>query len=253
MKKNRYTGQIARSETETFEAESMVHGIEFMQDEDYDYFFKITGLQDKAVKKINVLEVGCGSGPFGRRLAKNGFNVTGIDLSRVLVKAANEMAARDRIKYRAIAGDVFGYKGKNYDIVLCAGFLHHFTDIKPIVKKMRDFLKKNGYIVIIEPNGSNMAVRITEWVRKNLWPFNTMPNLGTLNETSHPVEEYLDEFRKAGYRLDGMQGFINKPKFHNYGLIMDVILRTKYLLHVVTALFMRPEIRGSVIVMKFTK
>jgi 2-polyprenyl-6-hydroxyphenyl methylase/3-demethylubiquinone-9 3-methyltransferase len=253
MKKKKYTGQTARSETDTFEADSMVDGIEFMQDDDYNYFFKITGLEGRTIKKINVLEVGCGSGPFGRRLAKKGFNVTGIDLSRVLVSAANRMAKKDKIKYRAVAGDAFEYKGKNYDIVLCAGFLHHFVDIKPIVKKMRDFLKKGGYVVSIEPNGSNMAVRMTEWVRKNVWPFNTMPNLGTLNETSHPVEEYLAEFKAAGYRLDNMQGFINKPKFHNYGILMDIILRTKYLLHAVTALFMPARTRGSVIVMKFSK
>jgi 2-polyprenyl-3-methyl-5-hydroxy-6-metoxy-1,4-benzoquinol methylase len=252
-KKHKYTGQVARSETETFEAGSMEHGIEHMTNDDYEYFFKVAGLPAKPGKKQKVLEVGCGSGPAGRRLAKNGYSVTGIDLSRVLVKAANEMAKKDKVKYRAIAGDVFEYKGRGYDMVLCVGFLHHFTDIRPIVKKMKEFLKPGGLVVMIEPNGSNMAVRVTEWVRKHVWPFNAMPNIGTLNETSHSVEKYLAEFKGAGYAVDGMRGFINKPKFHYYGPVLNFIFGVKYLLHVFAAFFMRPEIRGSVIVMRFKK
>jgi 2-polyprenyl-3-methyl-5-hydroxy-6-metoxy-1,4-benzoquinol methylase len=251
--KAKYTGQDIKAETKTFEAGDMEHGLEPLQEDDYEYFFKVTGLKEKAGKKIKVLEVGCGSGPFGRRLAKTGYSVTGIDLSKTLVKAANNAARADGIKYRAVAGDVFKFRGKGYDIVLCAGFLHHFMDLKPILKKLKEFLKKGGHVVLIEPNGSNPALKITEWVRKNIWPFMTMKNLGTLNETSHPVERYIMEFTEAGYLADGMTGFIKKPRFDDYGAVMNIILTLKYFFHIFTAMFMNPEIRGSVIVMRFKR
>jgi 2-polyprenyl-3-methyl-5-hydroxy-6-metoxy-1,4-benzoquinol methylase len=252
-KKLKYTGQDVKAETDTFEAESMEHGLEPLQEEDYQYFFKVTGLSEKADKKIRVLEVGCGSGPFGRRLAKNGYEVTGIDLSLRLVKAANDAAKKDGVKYRAIAGDVFKYSGKGFDIVLCAGFLHHFTDLGPIIEKMRSFLRTGGHVVFIEPNGSNPAVKATEWVRKSVWPFNTMSALGTMNETSHTAEKYTIKFLEAGYKKDEAAGFIKKPKFDDYGLLMNILLRMKYLIHVVSAGFMKREIRGTVLVMTFKK
>jgi 2-polyprenyl-3-methyl-5-hydroxy-6-metoxy-1,4-benzoquinol methylase len=251
-KKSR-TGQDIRAETRTFESAAMEHGLEPLQEDDYAYFFKVTGLDMKRKIRIKVLEVGCGSGAFGRRLAKNGYAVTGIDLSRTLVKAANDAAKADKVKYKAIAGDVFEYRGKGYDIVLCAGFLHHFTDLVPIAAKLKGFLRKNGHVVLIEPNGSNPAVRITETLRKNVWPFCRMSSLGTLNETSHTAEKYMRVFADAGFIEAGMQGFIKKPKFDDYGVLINLLLGIKYAFHVLTAVFMKPGVRGTVIVLRFRK
>ncbi len=253
MKKVKYTGQDSSAENATFDAAGMERGLEPLQEDDYEYFFKVTGLLRKADKKIRVLEVGCGSGPFGRRLAENGYEVTGIDLSKVLVKAANDAAKNKKIKYNAISGDVFEYNGAGFDIVLCAGFLRHFTELGPIILKMKSFLKKGGYTVLIEPNGSNPAVRITEFIRKNMWPFNKMVNLGTLNETSHTAEKYISEFKGAGFKEAGISGFVKKPKFDDYGPVMNLLLRMKYIFHVMASFFMPQEIKGNVIVMRFKK
>ncbi|MCE5300506.1 MAG: class I SAM-dependent methyltransferase [Spirochaetia bacterium] len=256
MKKSglkRGAGQDRSLECGTFEAAGMEHGLEPLQEEDYKYFFRITGLSEGGGRRCRILEVGCGSGPFGRRLAVEGHKVTGIDLSRPLVEAANRLAAVEKSGYRAYVKDVFDYKKDGFDIVLCAGFLHHFVELGPILLKLRSFLKKGGDVVIIEPNGSNPAVKMTEWLRKNVWPFNKMSALGTLNETSHSAETYIRKFGSAGFTPVNSEAFIKKPKFDNYGPVMNVLLASKYLLHVIVSVFMQKGIRGTVLVMRFRK
>jgi 2-polyprenyl-3-methyl-5-hydroxy-6-metoxy-1,4-benzoquinol methylase len=118
MNKMVYTGQNAAEELKTFDTDVLKNGYDTYQEYVYDHFFTMSQLLK--AKRINkkVLEVGCGSGAFGRRLAKKGFSVTGIDLSKVLVKHANKLAKDEKISYRAVAGDVFNYKIRNFDIVI---------------------------------------------------------------------------------------------------------------------------------------
>ena len=252
-KKYVYTGQNANDEFKTFSAAGMEQGLETHEDSDYLYFFKVTGLENKPKKKVKVLEVGCGSGPLGRRLAKYGYQVTGIDLSGILVRKANVLAKQEKIKYKAVTADIFKYNGKGYDIVVCSGFLHHFTELGQIVEKVGGFLKKNGYMAFIETNGSNPAVRYTEFFRKHIWPFNKMSNLGTPNETSHSARRYIAEFEKAGYKMDLIHGFIASPKFGDYGLFMNILLRIKYFFHDAAAMLMPGPERGTMLIMKFRK
>lgn len=253
MKKKQYTGQDAAAEMKIFDAKEMEEGYDTYMEYVYDNFFDLSGMVKKPKVGKTVLEVGCGSGAFGRRLAKRGYKVTGIDLSNTLVKKANALAKKEKTVYKAVAGDVFNYKGKGYDTVMCVGFLHHFEDLSPIVNKLGDFLGKNGEIIIMEPNGSNPAIKFTEMIRKNIWPFNTMATLGTANETNHTVGKYAAEFKSAGFEMTFCSGFIAKTKFGDYGPGMNFLLGIKYFFEYAFAGLMTPSIAGTVIVMKFKK
>lgn len=251
--RNIYTGQDADAETRVFDTTDMELGYSMYYESVYSRFFELTGLGNKRGRGKKILEVGCGSGEWGRRLAKMGYKVTGIDLSKALVKAANHLAKKEKLDYRAYARNVFNYRGKNFDIVLCAGILHHFEDLSPIINKLRDFLGKNKEVIIIEPNGSNIMIKITEYIRKNFWPFNKMRKLGTLNETNHSAEKYAEEFKKARFTPGFSGGFNAKARFGDYGFVTNLLLRVKYFLQDITTIFMKPTTRGTVIVMKFKK
>jgi 2-polyprenyl-3-methyl-5-hydroxy-6-metoxy-1,4-benzoquinol methylase len=253
MKNKTYTGQSESAETKLFDTELMKDGYDTYQEYVYGRFFTMSELLKINRKNKKVLEVGCGSGAFGRRLAKKGFNVTGIDLSKVLVKYANKLAKDEKISYRAVAGNVFNYKIRNFDIVMCVGFLHHFEDLSPIIKKLGSFLKKDGKIVIMEPNGSNPVIKLTELIRKKVWPFNTMASLGTMNETNHSAGKYLAEFKKTGFEPEYKAGFIAGTKFGDYGVVLNIFLRIKYFFESFVTGFMDASIRGTVLVMRFKR
>lgn len=253
MKKTVYTGQDASEETKIFDTDVLKNGYDTYQEYVYDRFFSMSGLLNPGKKCGKVLEVGCGSGAFGRRLAKKGFKVTGIDLSKVLVKKANKLARSEKLPYKAVAGDVFNYRATGFDIVMCVGFLHHFEDLSPIINKLCGFLKKGGELAIMEPNGSNPVIKLTELIRKKVWPFSTMPSLGTLNETNHTAGKYLSEFKKAGLVPVYRSGFIAGTKFGDYGAILNMFLRIKYLFEGFVTAFMPASIRGTVLVMRFKR
>jgi hypothetical protein len=133
------------------------------------------------------------------------------------------------------------------------GFLHHFEDLSPIINKLGCFLKKDGEIVIMEPNGSNPVIKMTELIRKKVWPFNTMASLGTMNETNHSAEKYLVEFKKAGFETKFKAGFIAGTKFGDYGAVLNMFLRIKYFFESFVTGFMEASIRGTVLVMRFKR
>jgi len=249
--KGRYRGQNTEAETKLFDSAAMVDGYNTYQEETYKKFFELSGLRRNARKKLKLLEIGCGSGEIGRRLAAMGYMVTGVDLSKTLVKQANALAKKNNLPYRALAGDIFDYKAKGYDVVLCAGILHHFQDLRPIANKLGCFVKKTGEIIIFEPNGSNIMIKFSEFIRKKVWPFKTMHQLGTPNETNHDVKRYIQSFVSAGYSVKSSDGFLARTRFDNYGFFMNVLLLIKYLLQDLAAIFMESAIRGTVIVMRF--
>lgn len=239
-------------EKATFEQEKLKDGLEPLKEEDYIYFYNMIKEMIPKSRGVRILEVGCGSGAFGIRLAKLGYSLTGIDISGTLIKAAKRKASQTRVKYAAKTADVMKYRGK-YDAVLCAGFLHHFTDLDQIIKKLGSFLNKGGRVFFVEPNGSNPAIRITEKIRKNVWPFSKMSELGTANETSHTAEQYRMAFDDAGFREEKLISFIKRPLFGDYGAVLNVVFRLKYLFHAAASLLMKKDVRGTVIVASFVK
>ena len=69
-----------------------------------------------------VLDVGCGEGCFSRFFAKAGAQVTGVDLSDALIKAAEEEEERHAlgVKYFvADAADLNMLKSESFDVAFC--------------------------------------------------------------------------------------------------------------------------------------
>ncbi len=88
-----------------------------------------------------VLEVGCGNGMLSLELARNGLDVTGIDLSPKSIEIANEFKAKNQclenfgtLKY--VCGEFLSLNlPKNqFDCVVFFRTLHHFPDVSEVVK-----------------------------------------------------------------------------------------------------------------------
>jgi len=112
---------------------------------------------DKKPNEVNVLEIACGPGHISLEISRNGFNVTGFDLSPVCIKAAQQTASNDPyIKERGSleykAGNIFDYDASAaFDVVVFSCALHHFGDVDNILKKVDSLLKPSGIIFVSEP------------------------------------------------------------------------------------------------------
>jgi len=109
-------------------------------------------------KNATVLEVGCGPGFMTLEMAREGYDVTGIDLSEECIKVAEHFAAKDphineRGMLHYITGDFFTHEElkSGFDAIFFVGALHHFPDQESIIARCKQLLNKDGLMLVHEP------------------------------------------------------------------------------------------------------
>ncbi|MEI7542777.1 MAG: class I SAM-dependent methyltransferase [bacterium] len=247
--------QNSKIEEEMFNEKGTNGDYDFFPENDYLKMWNISGFS-KNDKKKTIFEAGCGTGAFGRRLATMGYSVTGGDIAGKLVQIANKMAKKEGSTYRAVKVDLLNMKKfkKKFDYILCPAVLHHFPELEPVMKSMSLILKPKGTLVLVEPNGSQPVVKLSEFIRKNIWPFNTMKNLATPNETMHTVKSYKKVLENNGYEIIKIGTFEPHMIKGDYGFFVNILLFIKYdILQKMLSLILGGYNSGSVLVMKAVK
>jgi 2-polyprenyl-6-hydroxyphenyl methylase / 3-demethylubiquinone-9 3-methyltransferase len=102
------------------------------------------GLQGK-----KVLDVGCGGGILAENMAKNGADVTGIDLADKSLKVAHlhGLESGVPVAYRSIsAEDLALEQPAQFDVVTCMEMLEHVPDPSSIVHACSTLVKPGGWV-----------------------------------------------------------------------------------------------------------
>jgi 2-polyprenyl-3-methyl-5-hydroxy-6-metoxy-1,4-benzoquinol methylase len=176
-------------------------------------------LGSSAGEKWKVLDVAAGHGMYGVMIAKQNPNaeIYALDWPEVL-KVAHENAKTAGVaaRHHHLAGSVFEVDfGKDYDIVLLTGFLHHFDPqtIETIMRKVHAALKPGGRAVTVEfvPNEDRVSPPAPAAF--------SMIMLGTTRAgDAYTYSEFDKMFRTAGFTLNelrhspGPQSFIISKK-----------------------------------------
>jgi len=103
-------------------------------------------------KEAKILELGSGLGYLTYALRKEGYNITGLDISQEAVNNANASFGD-----YFVAEDLFVYNQthKNeYDIVILTEVIEHVEKPIDFLKAIEALLKKNGMIIMTTPNKS---------------------------------------------------------------------------------------------------
>ena len=176
-------------------------------------------LNAKAGKKSKVLDIAAGHGIYGVTIAKDNPNaeIFAVDWPRVLdVAKENAQAAGVIARYHTLPGNAFDVNfGKDYDLVLLTGFLHHFDPaaIETLLRKIHPALKPDGIVASVEfvPNED----RVTPPAAAAF----SMVMLGSTGAgDAYTFSEYDRMFRAAGFssselrRTPGPQSFIISKK-----------------------------------------
>ena len=108
------------------------------------------------VKSNVVLDYGCGFGRFARRVVRLGpKKIFAVDTSSSAIDAARDYKT-EKVEYRAIeSGDFDFIPDGGVDVAVITFVLCTIKDkkkIKRILKKVNRKLRKNGVIVVLEPN-----------------------------------------------------------------------------------------------------
>lgn len=105
------------------------------------------------VRGNRVLDMGCGSGITSCFLARCGYQVTGVDISKDMIKVAKIRAKKEGVKIDFKVGTFENYYKPNYyDTVVFYDALHHSPDKMLAIKQAYKNLKKGGVMLLFEPN-----------------------------------------------------------------------------------------------------
>lgn len=112
--------------------------------------------------KKKILDIGCGSGYLALELAREGFEVTGVDISKKCIEVANRTAENEKLKGKLeyFVGDHNDLQFINkFDIILSSGFIHHLKDLRKFVENASKILKKGGILVWHEPQHKDWTLK----------------------------------------------------------------------------------------------
>ena len=114
--------------------------------------FKINRI-DQPLKKIDILDIGCGGGLLAEPMSRLGANVVGIDASIKNINIANFHAKKNNLKINYICASPETLKiKKKFDVILNMEIIEHVDDVNFFIKKSSGLLKKNGLMFVATIN-----------------------------------------------------------------------------------------------------
>lgn len=195
----------------------------------------------KYIKSGKVLEAGCGSGYFGIELSRKGFEVIGVDISENMVKSANQNACEN---YHAIIGDLENlnlFEPKKFDGILCVGVLHHFPEIEKstIINNFNHWLKDEGFIFMLEPNGSNPFIKMSNILGRIYRKIYASTTYCSPEEIIHGFKKYDSVFKKSGFTEIYKQNIFDEGEHKLKGWI-NIFIKIRWILVRITKILPFP-------------
>src|SRR5580658_3333280 len=157
-------------------------------------------LNADAGEKWKVLDIAAGHGMYGVTIAKHIPNaeIFAVDWPRVLdIAKENAQAAGVAARYHTLPGNAFEVEfGKDYDLALLTGFLHHFdpATIEKLLRKIHTALKPSGMVATVElvPNEDRVSPPTQA-------AFSMVMLGSTRAGDAYPFSEYERMFRATGF------------------------------------------------------
>lgn len=107
------------------------------------------------LKGMKVLDAMCGSGQTTEYLLSGGAQVTGLDISDVVVDSFNERWPGSHAVCRSLLDS--GLPNDSFDCVVVVGGLHHIQpNVIPAVREVYRVLKPGGYFCFMEPHSGSL-------------------------------------------------------------------------------------------------
>ena len=119
-----------------------------------------------------VIEYGCGTGSHTNSIIKSKPKLlTGIDISPVAIKVAQEKAAEqnlgENVNFKVMNAENLEFAESSYDLICGSAILHHL-DLDLATNSIVRTLKPNGKAVFIEPLGHNFLINLYRRLTPNI-------------------------------------------------------------------------------------
>ncbi len=147
------------------------------------------------VRGRSVLEIGCGTGMFTRKISKDRADLAAVDISHDLLRKAKQEVDLPEVEFVQSDIEQMPFGNMTFDAVVGICVLHHLN-MDAILPEVRRVLKKGGRIVFCEPNMMNPQLLI----QKNVKPIKKIRILGeTLDETAFFRWQLSHDLKRVGF------------------------------------------------------
>ena len=140
-----------------------------------------------------VLDYGCGPGIFSIKISKLCKRVNGVDISKQFVDLAKKnykLVLKKNYTVKKNISYKIPFKDQSFDKILIVDVIHHLGQKNKCFQEINRVLKKNGTLIIYEPNILNPLIFLMHLLDKN------ERGLLSLNKT-----KYNKLFNSTGFKL----------------------------------------------------
>jgi len=117
------------------------------------YYFGLNPKAQEPLKKINILDIGCGGGLLCEPLKRLGATVTGIDASKNNIEVAKFHAKEMNLNIKYIKCSPENLKFKNkFNVILNMEVVEHVSNVDLFIQNCSMLIEKNGIMFIATIN-----------------------------------------------------------------------------------------------------
>ncbi|HEU5076841.1 MAG TPA: bifunctional 2-polyprenyl-6-hydroxyphenol methylase/3-demethylubiquinol 3-O-methyltransferase UbiG [Polyangiaceae bacterium] len=128
-------------------------------------------LRERSRAGARVLDVGCGAGFLANHLAREGFEVTGLDASEESLAVAARHDETGRVVYQLGNALALPHADQSFDAVCAMDFLEHVEDAASVIRECARVLRPGGLFFFHTFNRNPLAwlvvIKGVEWFVKN--------------------------------------------------------------------------------------
>lgn len=131
-------------------------------------------LRERHGSASSVLDIGCGAGFLSNALAREGFQVVGLDASEASLAVARRHDETNRVRFDVGDALALPYPAASFDAVAAMDFLEHVEDPAAVVAEAARVLRPRGTFFFHTFNRNLLSwlivIRGVEWFVKNTPP-----------------------------------------------------------------------------------
>jgi uncharacterized protein YbaR (Trm112 family) len=124
-----------------------------------------TGLRAEDVRGRLVLDAGVGAGRYAEVMARWGAEVVGVDLTRAVDAAAQNLRAWPSA--HLVQADIFGlpFRDETFDVAYSIGVLHHTPDTAAAFKRVAAMVMKGGQLAVYVYHAGGLMRYVSDTLR----------------------------------------------------------------------------------------